>query len=100
MIVLELICVLEHLVDEYGGEADDIPYKRSGKVMLSNFERALLQKAVLVEAGLEIDEDIADEDNDGGSVEKFEHFFIVIERMVLFVDQSVPKARMMGIWMK
>ena len=67
------------MVDEYGGEADDIPYKGTGKVMLPNFEMVLLQKAFLVEAGLEIDEDIADEDNDGGSVEKFEHYFIVIE---------------------
>lgn len=68
--------------------------------MLSDLLRVIFQKSIFIEAGFHIDEDIANENYDGGSIEIFEQSFIVIELMVLFINQKVPNARIMGIWMK
>ena len=68
--------------------------------MLSDLLRVVFQKPVFIEAGFHIDEDIANEDYDGGSIQIFKQSFIIIEWMVLFINQKVPNARIMGIWMK
>lgn len=47
--------------------------------MLSDLLRVVFQKPVFIEAGFHIDEDIANEDYDGGSIQIFKQSFIIIE---------------------